>query len=210
MIKAVFFDFDGVLVDSMPAHVKAWTQILSEIGITIPPQYVELNEGEKAEVTISRLIREHGQDASPQRISELVERKRGLYHRSAPKGLNPSARSLVDALKTRGLRCQIVTGSVLRNLEKTISADELALFAHITSADDYEHGKPDPAPYLQGLRHSGVDASAAIVLENAPLGIQSAKSAGLKTVAITTTLPPALLSAADHIIHSYEEFLRYV
>jgi beta-phosphoglucomutase len=209
MIQAVLFDFDGVLVDSMPAHVKAWQQILAEIGITPPDLYIELHEGEKAEVTVSRLLTEHGQDASPQRVLELITRKRSLYHQSAPTGLVPAARSLVDELRRRTIQSHIVTGSILRNLERTISVGELALFTTITAADDYEFGKPHPAPYLTGLARTGCVAADCLVLENAPLGIRSARAAGLKTLAIATTLPASYLGAADHIITSYEELLDY-
>jgi beta-phosphoglucomutase len=188
----------------------AWQQILGEIGIEIEHLYIELHEGEKAETTVLRLLQQHDQDHSTERVNALIEKKRALYQSNAPRGLNNDARNLVDALRQRGLKCHIVTGSNLRNLEKTISTEEFGLFETVTAADDYHFGKPDPEPYLTGIARGKCRSEEALVLENAPLGVRAAKAAGIRTIAITTTLPQDYLSEADHIIHHYEELLSYV
>ncbi len=210
MIKAVFFDFDGVLIDSIPAHDRAWRSILSEIGIELPPGYIQMHEGEKAEDTVTRLLIEHGRNASREFVADLTERKRTLYRPSAPKGLIPAARTLIDNLHSVSVQCNIVTGSVRKNLDATLSPEEMELFEYIAAADDYQRGKPAPDPYLTGLRISGKSAAESIVLENAPLGIEAAVSAGIFTVAITTTLSPEYLSRANAVISDHQELLDYV
>jgi beta-phosphoglucomutase len=210
MIRAVFFDFDGVLIDSMPAHVRAWKQVTAEIGIAVDGHYFELHEGEKPEYTIKNLLAERGVELSVEQQLALIERKRRIYRNDAPDGLMPGARRLIDALLARGVQCNIVTGSVRRNMDATLSPAEIGLFTQITTSDDYEHGKPFPDPYLTGLAQSGFARAECLVLENAPLGIRSARAAELTTIAIVTTLPAEFLREANFIIQAHEELLNYV
>lgn len=206
--KAVLFDLDGTLIDSMPAHVKAWRAVLSEIGIELDDLYIQLHEGEKAGVTVARLARERGLNYSPAQLSDLIARKRSLYRPIAPKGLIPEARAVVEDLNREGVICCIVTGSIRANMNGVVSAEERAMFRHIVTADDYAVGKPAPDPYRIAVERTGLAVEQCVALENAPLGIQSAKAAGLRTVAITTTLPAEHLREADTIITRYEELKR--
>ena len=205
--RAVFFDFDGTLINSMPAHVSAWGEILREIGIDLEDKYFEMHEGEKAEDTIESLLRENGKQLTREERDVLIERKRALYRSRAPKGLIPEARELVDALHQREIHCDIVTGSIRANMTAVLTEEELALFRNIITPDDYRQGKPNPDPYLTALKISGLTPESCLVLENAPLGIRSAKDAGLYSIAITTTLPPYVLNDADRVISSFPEFL---
>ena len=207
MVKAVFFDFDGTLIDSMPAHVIAWDRILREIGIELDDNYFQLHEGEKAEDTISTLLAENGMTLTPTEQADLIERKRTLYRTMAPTGLMPEAAELVHELHRREIACDIVTGSIRSNIDAVLSKEESALFRHIYTPAEYEKGKPAPDPYAIALTRSGLKPSECLVLENAPLGVLSAKAAGLRTAAITTTLPPQCLKDADHVIHNFAELL---
>jgi beta-phosphoglucomutase len=207
--RAVFFDFDGTLIDSMPAHVSAWSKILREVGIELEDRYFEMHEGEKAEDTIDQLLLDYGKQHLQSERNALIERKRTLYRSMAPKGLIPEARVLVDTLRARGIHCDIVTGSIRQNIAAALSEEELSLFRNIVTPEVYTRGKPEPDPYLTALKMSGL-SSEAVVLENAPYGVQSAKAAGLYTLAITVTLPPYVLNGADRVISSFPELLDYI
>lgn len=206
-IKAVFFDLDGTIIDSMPAHVKAWRNVLGDVGLRLDDLYVELHEGEKAEDTIFRLAEEHQLKMSRDDLLALIESKRKLYRTMAPRGLIPEARALIDELIRRGVECDVVTGSIRANMNGVVSPDEITLFRHIIAADDYARGKPAPDPYLIALKKCGHAPAECIVLENAPLGIQSAVAAGLRTLAITRTLPAKYLNDAHRVIYDYHELL---
>ena len=208
--RAVFLDLDGVLIDSMQAHAKAWVQMLAEHGIKMDELQIYLREGEKAEDTIALLMEQHGLQRTPEEQWTMIERKREIYRQAAPQRLRADARQLVDELRQRHIQLTIVTGSNRRNVDKTVPPDEQELFEQIITADDYRRGKPAPDPYLSALAQSGFRPDECRILENAPLGIQAGTAAGIFTVAITTTLPAQYLTAADAIIDSYQDFLKYL
>ena len=203
--RAVFWDLDGTLIDSMPAHVKSWKKVLKDIGIELDDLYVQLHEGEKADATVERLAKENGMHLSKADLAALIERKRKIYRGMSPKGLIPEARTVIEELNRMGIESNVVTGSIRANMNGVVSPEEQALFHHIIAADDYDIGKPAPDPYLMGAKASGYSIAECLAVENAPLGIRSAKAAGLRTVAITTTLPESYLREADFIITRYEE-----
>jgi beta-phosphoglucomutase len=206
-IRAVFFDLDGTIIDSMPAHVKAWKKVLGDAGLRLDDLYIELHEGEKAEDTIFRLAAEHGLKMSKEELLDLIERKRKLYRTMAPRGLIPESRKLIDELIRRGVECDVVTGSIRANMNGVVTSEEISLFRHIIAAEDYARGKPAPDPYLIALKRSGYAVDECLVLENAPLGISSAVAAGLRTLAITRTLPAHYLTGAQRVIDRYDELL---
>lgn len=211
MTRAVFFDLDGTLIDSMPAHVAAWSKILKDEGIPVDDCFIRLHEGEKAEDTISQLAKNNGFALTPAQLKDIIERKRTLYRTMAPRGIIPDALKLVETLRKKKIECDIVTGSIRRNLDGVVSAKEQALFTHIIAADDYQNGKPAPDPYLMAIRISGFPPDECMAFENAPLGIRSALAAGLRTVAITTTLAPEDLQIPGcRVISRYEEFLNWL
>ncbi len=209
-IRAVLFDLDGVLIDSMPYHERAWRQVLSEIGIEPPPLYIRLHEGEKAETTVRKLLREWNREANDDEVAALIKRKRELYCQTASHGLIPAARLIVEKLRAAGIHCSIVTGSVRANMNGVMTTEEIALFDPIISAEMCLHGKPHPEPYLKALGALQLPAHGCIVVENAPLGIQSAKAAGLKVVALTVTLPREHLAEADVILERHEALLDII
>ena len=198
--KAVIFDLDGVLIDSMPHHVRAWQEVFRSFGVELPAEELRMHEGEKARITIGRLARKHGLSFDDDELEQLVEQKRQIYRRSAPRGLRPMAQQIVRLLLKRGFRLAIVTGSVRPNLEWTLSPAELALFQTIVTSEECRNGKPSAEPYLLAAERLHLQPSLCLVIENAPLGIQSAKAAGMKCVAITTTLPGEFLHEADWIL----------
>lgn len=199
-IQAVIFDFDGVLVDSMQHHVDAWQTVFREYGIELTPQEILEREGEKARLTTSSIARNHGIELNNDEVERLIRKKRKIYRANAKRRIRPLARVAVSECRRRGFKTAIVTGSVRDNLEWALAPEESALFDVIITADNVCHGKPHPEPYLSAAEKLGVSPQECLVIENAPLGIRSAKAAGMKCIAVTTTLSADHLCEADLIL----------
>ena len=207
--EAVLFDLDGVLIDSMPHHVRAWQEVFREFGVELPSETLRRSEGEKAKITIKKLAQKHGLHFNDEQLEELVEKKRRIYRKNAGRGLRPLALQAVEACRQRGIKTAIVTGSVRPNLEWTLSAEERDLFDVIITAEQCSSSKPHPEPFLKAAQRLGIEPDRCLVIENAPLGIQSARAAGMTCIAITTTLPADALADADKIIPDLDHLVDY-
>ena len=202
---AVLFDMDGVLINSMPAHVKSWQQVYAEYGIDIEADEIKLREGEKAQSSAKDICRKHGMSLTDTQISELVARKRKIYRSQAPEGMVEGASELLRRLKAAGLKLALVTGSILINLKKVVDKRDIELFDCIITSDHVLNCKPHPEPFLKAAEAIGVAPQRCIVIENAPLGIRAAKSAGMSVAAITSTLPKEKLTEANFILEGLSQ-----
>ena len=209
--KGVFFDMDGVLYDSMGYHAEAWSSAFSHFGIDFPQEMVYHNEGRTASSTINLVFQENeNRNATELEIDRIYSKKTEIIA-DYPDALPfKSAKSLMESLKIHGFAIWVVTGS---SQDKFLDAllldfDGLITRDRIVSGRDVTHGKPDPEPYLTALEKSGLKADEVVVIENAPLGIQSAKAAGIYTVAVNTgILEDRVLwdSGADIVINDLKE-----
>lgn len=188
-LKAVLLDMDGVLFDSMPIHASAWIKTIHEIGLDFTEEETYLHEGRTGSGTINIVYqREFGRDATQEEIEHIYTRKSNLFDSSPEAPVMPGALDLLNRISEDGLQRILVTGSGQKAL---LSKMNFLFPGHFTrwkmvTAYDVTKGKPDPEPYLQGLHKAGVTAGQAIVVENAPLGIEAAKAAGIFTIAVNT------------------------
>ena len=187
--KGVFFDMDGVLYDSMGAHADAWSKAFHHFGIDFPPEMVYLNEGRTAQSTIN-LVFQQNEDrlATDFEIEQIYSKKTEIiagYPDAVP---FEGVMLLMAELKKQGKAIWVVTGSsqdkyleaLLHDFKDYVSADR------IISGKNVVYGKPNPEPYLAALHKSGFLAHEVLVIENAPLGVESAKAAGIFTLAVNT------------------------
>ncbi|GET32734.1 beta-phosphoglucomutase [Prolixibacter bellariivorans] len=188
-LKAVFFDMDGVLYDSMGHHAASWTKAFTEAGIHFHEELAYLNEGRTGSSTVLTAVKEaQNRTATDEEIQAIYRRKTEILH-TMPRALPlEGMKNLLEQVKTAGLDIWIVTGSSHMRFIDNLKVDfpDLIDPDHIVSGKDVKHGKPNPEPYLMALKKSHLKQHNAIVIENAPLGIQAAKGAGLFTVAINS------------------------
>lgn len=187
--KAVLFDMDGVLFDSMPNHANTWAQVCSEFGLKMEPQEAYMHEGRTGASTINILARRYWhRDATPQEIEAIYAEKCRLFNACPEAPQMPGAAEMLAKVKASGLGIFVVTGSGQRSLLDRLEHNYPGYFVpeHVVSSKDVKHGKPSPEPYLLGLEKAGVQPWEAIVVENAPLGVQSAVAANIFTVAVNT------------------------
>ena len=206
VIRAVFMDMDGVVVDSIPNHSRAWCEAFAAHGITIDPVLPRLREGEKALLTCRWLSDHYDLGWTKEQCAELVDAKRQLYRSYGVPGLYSEVNRLLDDLGARHLPCVLVTGSARVNVIHSLG-DTLHRFHHVIAAEDVMHGKPDPEPYLRAVDRVMLPPAECLVVENAPFGIQAARAAGCQVVALTSTLAAEHLCEADLVLNSHSEIL---
>lgn len=196
------FDHDGVLVDSLELHQLAWAELGRRTGLAITAEFIHETFGMTNFSIFRRLLGETLTDAE---ISRLSDRKEECY-RDVARGrihLMDGVREVLDALTARGVRLAIGSSGVRANLELTVHECGLdARFAAIASLEDITRGKPDPQVFLVAAAKAGVDPSRSVVFEDAPVGIQAAKAAGMYAVGLTTTRPAIDLvtAGADEVV----------
>lgn len=204
-IKAVLFDMDGVLYDSMPNHAKAWSTAVTEFGLSMSPHEAYLHEGRTGHGTINILAQRHwGRNATTKEMERIYAAKSALFNTCPEPQPMPGAAQLLQSIRSLGLTIVLVTGSAQHSLLTRLAHDFPGIFApeRMVTAFDVKHGKPHPEPYLMGLEKAGVSASEAIVIENAPLGVEAAHAAGIYTIAVNTgpLSPKVLLDAGADIV----------
>ena len=188
-LRAVLFDMDGVLFDSMPYHASAWSQVMQEAGYNFTPHDVYMNEGRTGADTINTAsLAQFGKPATEELIDELCKAKCAVFDTYPPTPRMPYALELVQKVKACGLTPMIVTGSGTPTLLDRIQSNFPGLFAegHVISSFHVKRGKPYPDPYLLALERGGFAPDEVIVVENAPLGVTAGVAAGLFTVAANT------------------------
>ena len=189
MIKAILFDMDGVLFNSMPAHAQAWQETMEKYISGSKAEEYYLFEGRTGFSTVNILFNRHlGRNASDEEVQRIYAEKSRRFEELDNATPMPGALAVLEKIKSLGLNALIVTGSGQQSLFEKIDRYFPGHFEReqMVTAYDVIHGKPHPEPYLMGLKKAGVKASEAIVVENAPLGIESAVAAGIYTVAVNT------------------------
>lgn len=188
-LRAVLFDMDGVLFNSMPYHAAAWHTVMERHGLHLSREEAYLHEGRTGTGTINIVYgRQYGGEAPPELIETIyAEKSREFSQYPEPEAM-PGAWELLQQVKAGGLIPVLVTGSGQRTLLDRLNHQFPGIFTsdHMVTAFDVRYGKPHPEPYLMGLKKAGVAADEAVVVENAPIGVQAAVAAGIYTIAVNT------------------------
>ena len=202
--RAVLFDMDGVLFDSMPNHARSWAQVCTEFGLEMSTEEAYLHEGRTGEATINILPRRHlHRDATPEEVQQLYEAKCRLFNACPEAPKMPGAEELLGRVKAAGLKIVVVTGSGQLSLLERLTTHYPGFFSPdlIVSSKDVRHGKPHPEPYIRAMQLARVTPSQAIAIENAPLGVKSAATSGAFTIGVMTgPVPRAELEGAGAAI----------
>ncbi len=202
------FDHDGVLVDSLAFHQQAWLEVGRQSGLPITSEFIHETFGMTNSSIFRKLLGEPVDEASLARYGDLKE----VCYRDAARGkiiLMDGVRDLLDRLTAADVLLAIGSSAVRANLDLTVESCGLwGRFAAIVSLEDIQRGKPDPQVFLVAAAKAGVAPSRAVVFEDAPVGIQAAKAAGMRAVGLTTTHPaPALWEAgADEVVEHFADY----
>lgn len=207
--KAVLFDMDGVIVDSMPYHFLAWYEALRPLGIRIGCFEVYAREGERWDKTLKDLLRRTHINPSKQTIAKIFTSRQKIFKSIFKRSLFNGAFKLLSCFKERGFALGLVTGTPDKEIERILPKKVLRIFDVVIPGNKVPHGKPHPAPYLLAALRLGLTPLECVVIENAPLGITSAKRAGMFCIALTTSLPAEYLKGADIVVNELAELTDY-
>ncbi len=194
--RGVIFDFDGVLVDSEPLHVRAFQDVLAAYGRTLTDEeyyanYIVYSDREVLERLLpAGEVLEAALEAKVRRFQELMEG-----------GVPVFQDSLALLARTDGWRVGLATGSIRSEVERALQSLRIRdRFAAIVTREDCERGKPDPEPFLRAAQGLGLHPRQCVAIEDTPGGIQAAKAAGMACVAVTHSCPRASLAEADLVV----------
>lgn len=208
-LKAVLFDMDGVLFDSMPAHAKAWHRVMKEYGLSLSEEEAFMHEGRTGASTINIVsLRETGKEVGEEKVKEIYARKSELFNEYPTARPMPGAWETLQQVKLKHqFIAMVVTGSGQQSLLQRLDNNFPGIFTRdmMVTAADVRKGKPDPEPYLMALQKAHIHPNEAIVIENAPLGVEAAVAAGIFTIAVNTgPLPDEVLldKGADYLLPS--------
>lgn len=208
-LRAVIFDVDGVLVQSMERHHEAYQKAFAELGVHIEQHEVFANEGRRSREVIESLARARGLGLTAEKLDEMNRTKQRTFFGFGPLPLYPGVPELVDQLHGARLRVAAVTGTNRQNVDNHLKA-MTRRFDVIVTADDVTHTKPHPEPYLSALQKLGLRPEEAVVVENATLGVKAAKAAGIRVIGVTSTLSALELHEADVVVPKIADVWRVV
>ena len=210
--KAVLFDMDGVLYDSMRFHARAWYETATHHQLISTPELFYLYEGRTGESTINELYQKtFGRDATEDEKKSIYEEKAVLFNQYNDGKEMQGAAEVLKAARASGLQTLVVTGSGQHSLLDKLEHTYPGYFKRekMVTAFDVKFGKPHPEPYLMGLEKAGVKAHEAFVIENAPMGVEAGARSGAFTIGITTGPIPAdemWRAGADVVFPSMTDF----
>ncbi|MBX3395929.1 MAG: HAD family phosphatase [Phycisphaerae bacterium] len=200
----VIFDMDGVLVDSYRPHFESWRGLALELGYDLNESQFAATFGRTSREIIQQLFHTHDDAA----IRQMDDRKESLYRDIIRENVPemPGARDLIASIHAAGASIAIGSSGPPENVELIRDALRLndRLAACITGAD-VSRGKPDPQVFTLAAERMMLPPDRCIVIEDAPAGIEAARRAGIRCVALTSSHPRDRLSAANTIIGALSE-----
>jgi len=204
MIEGIIFDMDGVLIDSHPVHRDAWRKFLATVGKIVSDEELGfILEGRRRD----EILRHFLGDLSPAKIVEYSHQKDLFFQENFFNvKVIPGVREFLDKLESVSLKTAIATSASAARTSGTLRRLKLdGKFSVVVTGDDVDAGKPDPAVYQLTSQRMNLPPDRLLAFEDAPCGIQSAKSAGIRCVGVSTNGRAAVLrrSGAEFVIPNF-------
>ncbi len=216
MLRAILFDFNGVLVDDEPLHLELFQRVLSEEGMSLSKEdYYEKYLGFDDRDCFTSVLESAGEPADIGRVMRLITRKSAYYSEAIHQQGFPffaGALELVREAAEAGLMLGIVSGALRDEVEGALDqAGVRGVFKLIITAEDVKESKPDPEGYRLGLESLSsrpplpgrlVHPHEVLVIEDSPAGLEAARSQSLTTLGVAQTYPAKKLAIADAVVGS--------
>ncbi|HUT57470.1 MAG TPA: HAD family phosphatase [Phycisphaerae bacterium] len=214
-MDALIFDFDGIVVDSEPIHLRCFQNVLQTVGVTLTVEdYYGKYLGFDDYDCFVAAMRNNGVPYTEPQIAQMIDVKTRTVRQAYAESVRalPGAVELIRTASTAGVPLAVCSGALREEIEQAARAvGVLDLFAVIVAARDVSRGKPDPEGYRQALdklrQTTGQDirADRCVAVEDSPAGIDAAKGTGMKVLAVTNSYPADALASADRVVESLAE-----
>lgn len=192
----------------MEDNFRAWQAALAEYQIKLQPEDYYPLEGLAVRELPRKLFGKYGLEPPNER--EVVQKKEAHYLAHHHFELYPGAWEFIEELGAKHIPLALVTAALRNRLNQSLPSGFLEKFDVVVTGEDTSEGKPSSAPYLKAAEQLRIPPQACMVIENAPLGIESAKRAGMHCIAVCSTLDKTHLGAADEIVDSLSDLKRSV
>ena len=210
MKRAFLFDMDGTIVDNMAYHTAAWTEFFRRRGTFIEQDdFFASTAGRHGREIMRAFI---GAELSDAEVESLNTEKEVIYrelygpHRKVIAGFE----ALIAQAKASSMALAVATAASDANIVFTLDGLDIRKhFYAVVGAGDVKHGKPSPDVFLKAAQQCGVAPEHCIVFEDAPLGVEAARNAGMRAVVLTTTMPAAAFAAYDNVIAIASDFSTF-
>jgi beta-phosphoglucomutase family hydrolase len=196
----VIFDVDGVLVDTGPIHFESWVKMASEIGIIFNKQFFEATFGQQSIYITRKLV---GRNVDPNLVEKWAQLKETYYREIVKDKIKPlpGVIELIKDLKANNFKLAVGSSGPPENVDLLLKSLKIEkFFDSIITAADVQNGKPSPDVFLFASQEIYVKPENCVVIEDAPVGIEAAKIANMKCIALTTTYDNVKLRRADLIV----------
>jgi HAD superfamily hydrolase (TIGR01509 family) len=215
MLKAIIFDFNGIIANDEPVHLEMFQKVLAEQGIPLfREEYYSQFLGMDDRDCFKAVLGARKRPADDRFVNELIARKADYYARAIKERLVifPGVTELITKAAA-AYPLAIASGALRHEIEGILDAIRLrASFAAIVGAEDVRRGKPHPDGFLAALKRLNqqragaerIAPAACLVIEDSPWGITAAHAAGMKCLAVTNSYPAESLAAADHVLSTLE------
>jgi len=214
-LDALIFDFDGVVVDSEPIHLACFQRVLASAGVQLTHEdYYGKYLGYDDHDCFAAALHDNGLESAERRIAELVSAKTAMVKRAFGDSVGPLAGAveLIRSASGQSVPLAVCSGALREEILLAAKAvGVLKYFDVIVSAKDVPRGKPDPCGYILALQRLAeltgrkLSARRSVVIEDSPAGIEAAKAAGMKVLAVTNSYRPGDLAHADKTVDSLAE-----
>ena len=207
MIRAVVFDFDGVIVDSEPLHLRAYQEVLAPRGVSLTTEdyygkYLGYNDADMLRL----VFRDQAVALDERQFADILEEKMRVFDDIIMTGdtLYPGARECIDHLAA-AFPLGIASGALPHEIKMILERTGLArYFRFIVGSGDTPNSKPAPDPYQRAAALHRLPPDNCVAIEDSRWGLESARGAGMKTIGITHTYPAEHLGSPDVIVRSLD------
>lgn len=204
--KGFLFDLNGTMIDDMPYHIKAWHQILNNLGANISMEKMKEECYGKNDELLERIFPGRYTDVEKKQMSHQKEEQYRAHFKPHLKGIG-GLEAFLEKAYGKGIKMAVGSAAIMDNIDFVLDGLHLRKYIDVVvSADNVTHSKPHPETFLKCAEGLHLPAQDCLVFEDAPKGVEAAQNAGMDCVVMTTMHTAEEFSAYKNVVHIIPDF----